>query len=722
MAKKPKKNAAKAQAIRADIKKWDDYWRFNRTQYHEWMDFIFGNMWKEDESKVFTRYNKIPMTCNKMAPLAAYMLGEQRQNTPALQVYPSEDTPLDVVEVRESLVKDRINTQESKIAFQWAFQCAIVGGYGAFSAATGYEDNYSFNQEILTERIQDPTRCYWDVAAESPCKTDGMLAGKRTRISRSKFSQMYGKKIEQSVPSSSYTEDTSLMSFSDDDTITVIDHYEREYDAMTIYLLSNDRVVDEDVLDKMERIENEDGDDLLMDQGEVVEIVEEREVPRYKIRHYQIAGDYILEDEDFPSEQLPILFVDQNSYFDKDQKQICRPFFKDAQDAQRYLNYLFTQSAYIIKVSRYDQYIASKANVKSPDTQAIWRDPSTQQGALIYDESPNGNKPEKQMPSELPQSLLTQYERCLHDIESSTGIYGTQLGAQGSENSGKAIDARTQQGAYNTYVCYDSLNRAIACYGQIVNEMIPKVYDNKRLLMLRMADQNLRPVTINEPIDEYGSGANNDMTKGRFKIRLMPGPSSEGQKAEARESMQMLLQADPTLFKLFGDIYVENLPLPNNIELRNRIKTIIPPEIVEAGRTGKPLPPKPQQEDPMVELKKMQLKLQASDIENKRLDAQQKAQAKIQELQLKQMELSSRVNHDAQATAMEWQRLEAEKLETAAQLQEQEMRYQSEMARIQTDADISHAENISRLLIHAGEVHHEKELKHLDIKHQRSAA
>jgi len=51
-------------------------------------------------------------------------------------------------------------------------------------------------------------------------------------------------------------------------------------------------------------------------------------------------------------------------------------------------------------------------------------------------------------------------------------MYGTQIGEQGNETSGKAIDARTKRGNYNTFVPFDSLNRAIAVGGQIINEMI----------------------------------------------------------------------------------------------------------------------------------------------------------------------------------------------------------------------------------------------------------
>jgi len=39
-------------------------------------------------------------------------------------------------------------------------------------------------------------------------------------------------------------------------------------------------------------------------------------------------------------------------------------------------------SAYLMRVSRYDQFMVSKANVKSPDTQQIWKDPATAQGGL----------------------------------------------------------------------------------------------------------------------------------------------------------------------------------------------------------------------------------------------------------------------------------------------------------------------------------------------------
>ncbi len=694
-----RKDLKAAQKVRERVKKWDDNWKFNRTQYNEYQDFIMGDMWTDEESRLFERYNKLPLTFNKLSPLANYLIGEQRQNTPALEVVPDESAPLEAVEVREAIIKSIAFDSHSKVAYQYAFQSAIIGGYGAFGIRTEYENEYSFDQRIVVYPIKNPTLCYWDVSAESPCKTDGMYAGCRTRVSRTKFREMYGERIERMIPSSSYEDDTNLMSFDDEETITVIEDYERSYDRVKMYELSNGKTMDQKLFDDLQVVEV-DGEEVLWDD-EIVTVVNTRTAHRYKVTHRKVAGDYVLEKNDFASEQLPIVFVDQNSYYDKNGKQFCRPFFKDARDSQKYLNYLGTQSAYMMKISRYDQFIASKANVKSADTQAIWRDPSTVQGALFYDESPNGNKPERLVPPELSQSLLTQYERTLRDIQSSTGIYDTQIGQQGNEMSGAAVDARTRRGANNTYVAYDSINRAICAAGCIIEEMIPSLYDAERILMIELSDKIVQPVTINEPVDEYGTQIRNDMTKGRYKVRLRPGPSYEGQKTVALESLQMVLQSNPGLFNMIADLYCENLPLSNNIELRNRLKTLVPPEIIEAGKTGKSPPPQPPAPDPEIQLKmqEQQLKEQSMQLEMKK--AEQSAAEKMAELNMKQRELESRQDHDRQRVAMEWQQIEAQKLEAAANLEEQVMRYKAEMERIGADIDIAHANNLSKLLIHS---------------------
>ena len=690
-----KRDPKKAGRIRENIKKWDDNWKYNKAIYHEMTQFVMGEQWKEDEAKLFETYKKIPLTVNKIAPLMNHLLGEQQQNTPNLQCQPSEDVDERTAEVRESLVKEISLNSYTKQQYQNAFQQAVVGGFGALRVLTEYDSDDTFDQNIKISSFIDPTKCFWDLNCEIISKTDGMYSGFRTTMSRKKFRQLYGEKIERRIGTiTTDISDTDMiaMSFSDENSITVIDYFERKSKMATLYQLSNGDAVRQRELDDLEEIEI-DGQTMLLMNGQPVTIVDRREFPTYKVKHTKWAGDYELEETDFPSEQLPIVFVDMKSYYDKNGKQITRPFFKDARDSQRYVNYLRTQSAYLIKISRYDQFLASKENVKSNDTQQIWRDPAIVQGALIYDESPNGNKPEQLRPPELSQSLMLQYAEAAKDIQVTTGMFDTQVGEQGNEISGVAIDARTKRGSYNTYIPFNSLNHAIVCIGSIINEMIPKVYDTERMMRLDMKATGNEKIILNHEMDEYGTKTENDMTIGKYKIRLMPGASFENQKTENLQSMEMVLNKDPQSFNLIADLFVENLPMSNNIEMRNRLRTMVPPEIIEAGKTGKPLPPKQQQPDPMVMIK-------IEELQFKKQQAMMDAQLKQQELQHRQEELMAKAHQAGADFSVEIQKIQNQKEEAAAKAKEQELRYQAEMNRMSVDAHMSHAQNVVKILTH----------------------
>lgn len=425
----------------------------------------------------------------------------------------------------------------------------------------------------------------------------------------------------------------------------------------------------------------------LWQDGEVVRIEDKRPSKKHKIIHYKIAGDYELDKTEFPSEQLPMPFVDNNSYYDKTGKQICRSFFGDAKDTQRYINYLRTQSAYILKISRYDQWIGSKKNVASLDTQRNWRDPNNTQGMLTYDESPSGAKPEQIRPPELSASLFQQYQLAIEDLYTSTGLYPARMGNNGDEASGKAIDARTRQGSYTTYVFFNSINRAIAAGGAIVNEMIPRVYDTERVMALMTPDEGMKNIVVNKQADEYGEKVDNDIRKGTYEVRLKPGPSYEGQKEQALQSLREVLQADPTAFNLIADLYADNLPLMNTIEIKNRLKTRVPPQIIEAGKTGK-MPP---ESGPTPEQQALQLQAQ---------QAQQQAALDAKELELKEQELQLKKQEIIMEAQFKIQELETQRLEAAGKLQEQELRYMAETERTQADAATAHADNLVKILTH----------------------
>ena len=684
----PEKKPEICVKIRDRVDKWEKYWTINRSLYYEWIDFVLGDQWREDESKLFERYNKIPLMMNKLGVLMNHLLGDQIQNTPNLQISPDEDVPVEQAQVRAALVKNISLNSDAKTVYQTAYGHAVVGGYGAYRIGTEYLHKRSFKQQIKIYEFSDPNMCYWDISAKHRCKTDGMHAGYKTRVSRKWFREKYGKDIESQIGTTAITED-STMAFADDDSITIVNDFEKEGNRIMIYHLSDDSVVDDKQFKALEKIKI-DGKKIIIKDGMPVTVFDKREEIEYVIKHRQIAGDFILDETDFPSvsgDILPIIYVDQRSYYTKQGQQITRSFFKDVKDAQKYLNYIATQSAYMLKISRYDQFIMPRKCAAAPDSQQQWRDPSVVNGALYYDEVPSGEKPEQLRPPELSQSLMQQYERTLMDISSGTGLYNTQLGEMGNEVAGTAINARNKRGNKNTQIPRNALDISIAIGGELINDMVPKVYDTERDMVLPMPDSEEKRVSINKPGDEYGLSMENDMTQGRYKIRLKPGPSYEEQKQEALESLQLVLNADHSgqVFPMIADLYVENLPLDNNIELRNRLRTMVPPEIIEAGKTGKSLPLK--QPQPSPDELKMQMK--QAELQQKEQHAQMEFQSKMKKMELEKAEIQRKAIESHQDMTMQWEKLASDEKKAQADLEKQMLIFKAEQDKLEHEKMIS---------------------------------
>ena len=113
--------------------------------------------------------------------------------------------------------------------------------------------------------FKDATRCYWDVAAEEKNKTDGTHCGYISRMSRKKFRQVYGKDVEENISRTfgitQTQEEIALavqpdgsdnpFNWADDESITILNHYERKQRKDTLYELSNGRTLFQDELDAL---------------------------------------------------------------------------------------------------------------------------------------------------------------------------------------------------------------------------------------------------------------------------------------------------------------------------------------------------------------------------------------------------------------------------------------------------------------------------------------
>lgn len=737
------KNEKLTKKIRKNVSDWRNYFKSNNNKFHYLMEFVYGTQWKDDESEVLTSVGKPAMTFNKLLTLVNTISGEQQHNTPQIEIVPKSQCDEETAQIRTQITKDIMLGTQSRLVYQRAAHQAFIGGYSAYLIDTDYESDYSFDLDIVYRNFKDPTLCYWDVGASLPDKTDGMYCGYGVMVSREHFKRLYGKDINDDIKPTSNLQKPGIAAteeevravtspgggagdlefvWQDENSVMVVHHFRREFYKDMLYKLSNGEVLTQDELDELidstreerekqkqleiemlaqqeglspEEIEyiymqqedaENDGQLIYGENKELVTVEDSKEVSRSKIMHSVTAGDYVLEDVEFPSEDLPLIFVDQNSYYTKRGKQVTVSIMEAAIDPQRYINYIGTQSAYVLKMSRYDQYIGSKDNVRSPDIAAIWKNPSAYQGMLAYDPAPDGSRPEQIRPPELPVTFLTQFERAVNDLYEATGIFPAKMGQDQQELSGVAINARTRQGSYPTSVYLNAINDAITAGGKILNQMIPRVYDTQRVITMMTPERGRQSIAVNVIEDDYGEIVKNNIRKGRYDVVMQAGPSYEGQKEQAIESLQYMVANDPSSFTIVADLIAENLPMANTIEIKNRFKTRVPKEIIEAGKTGK-MPEETQ--TPSAQDQALIAQAEA---------AQMQAQINQQELQLKQQELQLKIEVSQAELEMKRMEMEIRRLEAAAKLEEQKLRYAAEADRTRSDNQISHANNLTKIL------------------------
>jgi hypothetical protein len=176
------------------------------------------------------------------------------------------------------------------------------------------------------------------------------------------------------------------------------------------------------------------------------------------------------------------------------------------------------------------------------------------------------------------------------DIKSTTGYYDSSLGATSNERSGRAILARERQGDTGSYHYVDNLARAIRYVTRQLVDLIPKIYDTQRIARIVGIDGETGTVRIDpmqqEPVRKIVDQAGIVIEKiynpsvGKYDVAVTTGPSYLTKRQEAMEAMSQILQANPNLWQVAGDLFVKNMDWPGAQEIAKRLAKTIDPKLL----------------------------------------------------------------------------------------------------------------------------------------------
>ena len=287
---------------------------------------------------------------------------------------------------------------------------------------------------------------------------------------------------------------------------------------------------------------------------------------------------------------------------------------RNAKDAQRMYNYWVSQEAEMLALAPKAPFIGYGGQFEGYESQ--WKTANTTNWPYLEvnpDVTDGAGSvlplPQRAQPPMASSGLLQAKAGASDDIKSSTGQYDSSLGATSNERSGRAILAREKQGDTGTYHYIDNLARAIRHIGRQLVDLIPKIYDTERVARIIGIDGEVKSAKINpeqpEPIKKIVNEAGIVVEKiynpsvGKYDIAVSTGPSYMTKRQESLDAMSQLLQGNPQLWQVAGDLFVKNMDWPGAQEMAKRFAKTIDPKLLNDAEDNPALAAAQQQMEAM---------------------------------------------------------------------------------------------------------------------------
>jgi hypothetical protein len=272
---------------------------------------------------------------------------------------------------------------------------------------------------------------------------------------------------------------------------------------------------------------------------------------------------------------------------------------RNAKDAQRMYNYWTSQEAEMLALAPKAPFIGYGGQFEGYEMQ--WKTANTTNWPYlevnpdVTDGAGNVLPLPQRAPPPLPQTGLIQAKMgAAEDIKGTTGQYDASLGIGGNERSAKAIVAREKQGDTGTYHYVDNLARAIRHLTRQIVDIIPKIYDTQRIARIIGVDGEVEMVKFNpmqqEPVKEVRDMETGALIEkiynpgvGTYDVMVTTGPGYMTKRQEALDAMSQILQANPALWQVAGDLFVKNMDWPGAQEMAARFKKILDPKVLSEG-------------------------------------------------------------------------------------------------------------------------------------------
>ena len=523
------------------------------------------------------------LTINKLPQHVRQVTNEQRQNRPSGKVIPVNDqADVEVAEVLDGIVRHIEYMSDADVAYDTACENQVTYGEGYIRILTEYCYEDSFDQDIKIARVRNSFSVYMDPLIQDPCGSDAEWCFITEDLMKEDYQRMYPNAAPLSSIMVQGIGDQDISQWITEDTIRIAEYFYTDHKTETLYLFPGNQSVF-----KGSREEKN-----LRAAG--LNHIRERQVDRKRIMWMKTNGFEVLEEREWAGKWIPVIRVVGNE-FQVDGRIFISGIVRNAKDAQRMYNYWTSQEAEMLALAPKAPFIGYGGQFEGYEFQ--WKTANTQNWPYleVNPDVTDGSGavlplPQRAAPP-LPQTGLIQAKMgASEDIKTTTGQYDAALGQVSNERSGKAILAREKQADVGTYHYVDNLARAVRYVTRQLVDLIPKIYDTQRIARIIGIDGETNMVKIDptqaEPVKKIVDQAGIVIEKiynpsvGRYDVAVTTGPSYLTKRQEAMDAMAQILQGNPQLWAVAGDLFVKNMDWPGAQEMAARIRKTIDPKLL----------------------------------------------------------------------------------------------------------------------------------------------
>ena len=526
-----------------------------------------------DEGAIAKRKNRPRFTINRVAGAVDQLIGDQRQNRTNIKIRPvSGGATEDVAKTLTGLIRNIESNSKANNAYDTAFDEVVNGGFGGWRVTTEFSDDDAFDQDIKIKALNTATTSLWfDDAAMEYDKRDAMYAFVTVDMPKEEHKERFPKSPMSEWSQEQYNT-SSCQSWFKEDSVRVAEYWVKTPITKNLALLSDGRVIDSD--------EEQSVMDELAAKG--VTVKKTRSVKSHKIEMYLLDGSGILEGpKAWAGKFIPLIpMYGRQSHIEG--QTYTRGIVRFAKDPARIYNYETSSIVETNALTPKDPLWYTPAMAKGHE--AKYRNFATQNSPFMpynADQKTGGGPPIRGGAPAVQAASLQILQQTSMDLYHVTGMQPPSIGVNPELKSGKAIQAQEKQGDRGSFIFTDNLAKSIDYCGEILVDLIPRIYDTARQVRIMQQDgetENVEINTVNEEVIDEQTGKPvlvNDLSMGKYDVVTETGPAFATQRQESAAQILELITQSPRFEAVALDLVAKDLPILETKELTKRIRKLM---------------------------------------------------------------------------------------------------------------------------------------------------